>query len=106
VRAVVPAGRIIVVGVAGGLSADLEVAGLVVGERVIDESNGGVSETDSSLTELVAKASGARRGVVASAVRIADTAAEKQRLLALAAPDAGHPAAVVDLESAAFAGVA
>lgn len=104
--AVVPAGRIIVVGVAGGLSADLEVAGLVVGERVVDESSGGVSETDSSLTELVATASGARRGVVASAVRIADTAAEKQRLLALAAPDAGHPAAVVDLESAAFAGVA
>ena len=104
--AVVPVGRVVVVGVAGGLSTDLDIAGLLVAERVVDESNGGVTETDASLTALVAKACGARRGVVASALRIADTAGEKRRLLALAARHAGDPSAVVDLESAAFAGVA
>lgn len=104
--AVVPAGRIIAVGVAGGLSVDLDVAGLVVAERIVDEASGCVSETDATLTELVAKASGARRGVIASALRIADTAGDKRRLLGLAARQAADLAAVVDLESAAFAGVA
>ena len=104
--AVVPVGRVIVVGVAGALSADLDIGGLLVAERVVDESTGAVSETDAALTELVAKASGARRGIVTSALRIADTAAEKRRLLALVARHAADPSAVVDLESAAFAGVA
>jgi nucleoside phosphorylase len=102
-------GRVLVVGVAGGLSAELGVGALVVADRVVDEVGGGVRAADATLAELTARACGARRGVVVSAGRIADTADERRRLLALATTQetSGSPPAVaVDLESAAFAAVA
>jgi adenosylhomocysteine nucleosidase len=103
--------HIIVVGVAGGLSATLDLGALVIGRQVIDEADGSVHRADSALVDAAATACGARRGVAVTATRIADTAAEKRRLLALAAavaPVAGDDGAsvtgaVVDLESAAFA---
>jgi adenosylhomocysteine nucleosidase len=112
--AVQPPDRIIVVGVAGGLSATLDVGALVIGRQVIDEADGSVYQADAALVETAATSCGARRGVAVTATRIADTAAEKRRLLLLAAAiapvagDHGGPgtAAVVDLESAAFAAAA
>ena len=107
-------GRVLVVGVAGGLSAELGVGALLVAERVVDEVGGGVRAADATLAEVTARACGARRGVVVSAGRIADTTDERRRLLALAttqetsgsAPAVAPPAVAVDLESAAFAAVA
>jgi nucleoside phosphorylase len=107
-------GRVLVVGVAGGLSAELGVGALLVADHVVDEIGGGVRAADAALAALTARACGARRGVVVSAGRIADTADERRRLLALATtPEtagsplaAAPPAVAVDLESAAFAAVA
>jgi adenosylhomocysteine nucleosidase len=109
-----PVSRIIVVGVAGGLSATLEVGTLVIGTQVINEVDGRLHGADQALVDAVAMACGARRGVAVTATRIADTVGEKRRLLALAAaaaPIAGDEgsstaSAVVDLESAAFAAAA
>lgn len=104
--------RVIAVGVAGGLSNDLDVGALVVGARVIGEVEGSLHGADPALTARVAVACGARRGVALTAGRIADTVDEKRRLMALALARAPDPdgatalAAVVDLESAAFAAVA
>jgi adenosylhomocysteine nucleosidase len=92
-----PVDGLIVIGVAGALSAGLPSGALVVGSRVIDE--GGRSfAADGDQVAAVARATGGRAGVVVSAGRIADSAAEKQRLARMA--DAG--AAVVDLESATY----
>jgi nucleoside phosphorylase len=92
--------RVLVVGVAGGLSPDLDAGALVIASSVINQADGGVAVT---------------------ATRIADTAEEKRSLLAMALVGAGHLAAgaraavsdptakwaaVVDLESAGFAAVA
>src|SRR4249920_1068996 len=79
-----PVSRIVVVGVAGGLSATLEVGALVVADRILDEADGSVYPADAALVESVAAACGARRGVVVTATRIADSVEEKRRLLALA----------------------
>jgi adenosylhomocysteine nucleosidase len=108
--AALPASTIIAIGVAGGLSASLGTGALVLGERVVAEADGRVHDADRALVEVAAKACGARRGVAVTAGHIADTAAEKRRLLSFAsahaAPGAGELAAVVDLESSAFAVVA
>jgi adenosylhomocysteine nucleosidase len=107
--AALPVRRLIVAGVAGGLNAALMPGALVIGERVVSEADGGGLVADGALvTAAVAGiAGGGARGVVVSATRIADTAAEKKRLLALAhAPSVSEGAAVVDLESAAFAAAA
>jgi adenosylhomocysteine nucleosidase len=104
--------RLLVVGVAGGLSANLDVGALVVCGRVIGEIEGRVHDPDAALTSLAARVSGAQRGVAITAGRIADTVEDKRRLLAMAtmgAPggrDAGELFAIVDLESSAFAVVA
>jgi len=107
--------RIIVLGVAGGLDAALEIGALVVGRWVIDEAERRVYQADAPLVEAAATRCGAARGVVMTATRIADSPAEKRRLLELAtatlAPIAGHnggsdAAAVVDLESSALAAAA
>jgi adenosylhomocysteine nucleosidase len=107
--------RLLVVGVAGGLSANLEVGALVVCSRVIGEIESRVHDPDAALTSLAVRVSGARRGVAITAGRIADTAEDKRRLLAMAkigapgAPgrrDAGELVAIVDLESSVFAEVA
>jgi adenosylhomocysteine nucleosidase len=110
-----PIERIVVIGVAGGLSSDLDVGTLVIASRVINQADGGVRAPDAALV-AAATACGARRGVAVTATRIADTSDDKRRLLAMAlatdagpAPvsDRGAPVtAVVDLESAGFAAVA
>lgn len=94
-----PVDGLIVIGVAGALSAGLPSGALVVGTRVLDE--GGRSfAADPAQVAAVAHATGGRPGVVVSAGRIADSAAEKQRLSRTA--NAGVGAAVVDLESATY----
>jgi adenosylhomocysteine nucleosidase len=117
----VEVGRLIALGVAGALSRDLAEGALVVAEQVMLEGGGpGTTlRADEALVESAARATGARRGVVMTAGRIADTVLEKQRLLGLAVtsrtpPPAalGGPAgaagaaatmsAVVDLESAGY----
>jgi adenosylhomocysteine nucleosidase len=106
--AALPVARVIVVGVAGGVTADLGVAELVVGERIVDERDGSVRRADDALAEIVARSSGARCGVVVTAKRIADTVEEKRRLRGLATAaiggNADERAMVVDLESAIFVG--
>jgi adenosylhomocysteine nucleosidase len=121
--------RVIVAGVAGGLHPMLAQAALVVCERVVEETasashaaSGAASDAasdaasgthlvrraDAGLVEAAAKNAGARRGVAVTTARIADTVAEKRRLLGVATAGDGAPSppAVVDLESAAFAAVA
>ena len=94
-----PVDGLIVIGVAGALSAGLPSGALVVGSRVIDE--GGRSfVADVDQVAAVARATGGRPGVVVSAGRIADSAPEKQRLARMA--DVGAGVAVVDLESATY----
>ena len=95
--------RLIVAGVAGGLSEDLGVGSLLMADHVVDERSGQVHGADAALSEIVARACAARRGVAVSAERIADSAREKRRLLALAHASVPGRSAVVDLESAAFA---
>jgi adenosylhomocysteine nucleosidase len=107
-----PPQRIIVLGVAGGLSAGLGAGALVVGAHVVDETDGRVHAGHRDLVELAETVGRARRGVAVTALRIADSAAEKRRLFALATTrvptegDLSERAAVVDLESAVFAAVA
>ena len=107
-----PLDRLIVVGVAGGLSPTLDVGTLVIGCRAISEADGSVHGADAKLVEVAALACGAERGVAVTATRIADTVDEKRRLLSLAtATLAGDQnrsrlSAVVDLETAAFAAAA
>jgi len=111
-----PIDRLLVVGVAGGLSSDLDVGALVAADSVINEADGDVRPADAALVITAASACGARRGVAVTASRIADTADDKRRLLAVAlaargestrvAGGGGPLAAVVDLESAGFAAIA
>jgi adenosylhomocysteine nucleosidase len=97
--------RLIALGVAGALSRDLGEGALVVAEQVMREGGepGTPLYADEALVEGATRATGGRRGVVVTAARIADTVAEKQRLLGLVVP-AGS--AVVDLESADYIGAA
>jgi len=105
--------RIIVVGVAGGLSPGLSRAAVVAGARVVDEESGAVHSGDAGFL-AAAEAVGIARGCVVSANRIADSADEKRRLLTLVSArlessvgaETAAMAAVVDLESAAFAAAA
>ncbi|HVR63927.1 MAG TPA: hypothetical protein VMU50_18625 [Polyangia bacterium] len=109
----VPVGRVVAAGVAGALDPTLGPADLIFCDRVIEASadgGGSVHLADAALVGAAASVPGARRGVAVTAGRIADTVAEKSRLLALARARAGDGqsplAAVVDLESAVFAAVA
>ena len=110
--AALPLRRMLVVGVAGGLSASLGVGELVICEHVLDEAGGALHGADRALVGLAETTGAGRRGVAITATRIADSADDKARLLALSAAPATSrgrsPAlpAVVDLESAAFATVA
>ena len=78
-----PVRRIVVVGVAGGLSRDL--GGRRAGHRQPRDQRGGRRRSRrrsrASSTSPPA-ACGARRGIAVTATRIADTADEKRRLLA------------------------
>jgi len=97
------ADALIVIGVAGALSAELRTAALVVASRVTDESGRSFAANGDQVA-AVARATGGRAAIVVSAARIADSASEKQRL-ALAS-GAGAGAAVVDLESATYVAAA
>ena len=110
--AALPLRRVLGVGVAGGHSESLGVGELVICEHVLDEAGGSLHAADRALVDLAETTGVGRRGVAITATRIADTADEKARLLALTArqvPSRGHSPelpAVVDLESATFATVA
>jgi nucleoside phosphorylase len=93
--------RLLVIGVSGALSPELCLEDLVVGERLVDEAVGGELRAPSALLAHVEQVTRARRSVLVSARRIADTPAEKQRLRAAFAN--GDGLATVDLESHAFA---
>jgi adenosylhomocysteine nucleosidase len=97
------ADALVVIGVAGALSRGLRTEALVVASRVTDEA-GRSFAADAQQVAAATRATGGQAGVVMSAGRIADSAAEKRRL-ALAA-GAGEGAAVVDLESASFVAAA
>ena len=90
---------LIAIGVAGALSPDLAPGDLVAVRRVVRERGGTLCATPSGLDAV---ARGARPAVAVTAERIADSVAEKRRLLGLAQPEPGV-AAIVDLESAAYA---
>ena len=108
--------RVIAIGVAGALSADLSEGALVIAAEVLPEGGGpsDVLRADERLIADAARATGARRALVMTANRIADTPAERRRLLDLALsartpPGPGQDAvstAVVDLESASYAAAA
>jgi len=102
--ATVPVERLIAIGVAGALSPDLDAGALVVSERVSRAGAADSLHADTSLVDRAVRRAGARPAVVVTTTRIIDTVPDKQRLLGLA--DAGRMAAVVDLESAAYAGAA
>jgi adenosylhomocysteine nucleosidase len=96
--------RLIAIGVAGALSRELVAGALVVADRVVTEDGSETFHTDGPLSARAVRQASALRGLVVTARRIADTVAEKQRLLA--ASQAGSLVAVVDLESAAYAAAA
>jgi adenosylhomocysteine nucleosidase len=106
--------RLLAIGVAGALSPDLGPGAMVIGERVLDTAASGDGDAgllaDRALVERIASILAARAAVVVTSDRIADSVAEKQRLLLRAARAGGQAAsvvpAVVDLESAAYAGAA
>ena len=93
-----PIRRVVVVGVAGGLSPGL-APGLVVIGRTVH----GAPEPDANLCRSASRDPRTREGVVVSSETILCTAESKAR--AWAAIDRSTPA-VVDLESAAYAEVA
>jgi nucleoside phosphorylase len=120
--------ELLVIGVSGALSASLEPGALIVAERVMRERGGGhgaacevgtdnvalpcrgsghgvgVLQPSAALVERAVRAAGARRAIVVSSQQLADSALAKRRLLSDA--QCGEGAAVVDLESAAYAAAA
>jgi len=93
---------IVVVGVAGGLSPDLEIGSVVVCSQVRDEL-GHVYEMDSDLVAKASRFEVAKVGAAISVSHIASTAGDKQRLW----QEYGSlPGQVVDLESATYADLA
>jgi nucleoside phosphorylase len=89
-------------GVAGGLTPDLAVGDTVVAARILDEGSGRVFQPPPSLwLERGRQFAGAREATAITACAVAGDREAKARLAALAAPPA-----VVDLESAAWAGAA
>ncbi len=94
---------LVVIGVAGALSAGLPTAALVVASRVIDAA-GRSFVGDRQRVEAVARATGGLSAVVLSSDRLADSVAEKRLLRDRT--EAGGGAAVVDLESATYVAAA
>jgi len=98
-----PVREVLVLGISGGLTADLREGDVVVATRVVDEADGGSAvQAPGSIVEAAARASGAKPAALVTARHIADSVAEKRRLAALA----GAPTAVVDLESAGYVAAA
>jgi len=100
--AAVPASHLLVLGISGGLTADLREGDVVVATRVLDEAAGTSVAAPGPVMEAVARASGARPAAVVTARHIADSVAEKRRLSELA----GAPTSVVDLETAGYVAAA
>lgn len=96
-----PVTRVVVVGVAGGLTADLAPGTVVVASRVLDGRQP-APEPDPGLVAL-ARDCGATAVTALTARRVLCTRAEKENAR-LALPHEGP--AVVDVESSALAGVA
>jgi nucleoside phosphorylase len=88
--------RLIVVGVAGALTANLEVGALVVGRRLATES--GESTLPDPAAVRLAVDRGARPATVVTVDRMVSTVAERQALLR-ALESESPAAAVVDMES-------
>ncbi|HEX4354412.1 MAG TPA: hypothetical protein VHZ95_15890 [Polyangiales bacterium] len=95
--------RLIVIGVAGALSPELQLFELVVATRVVSE-RGDSLQPSAAAVERALGLLGARAAVAISSEAIADSASTKVRLRI--ASGAGAVAAVVDLESASYARVA
>jgi len=97
---------VIVAGVAGGLSAELDALDCVVAESVARES-GQVFRADEDTVARATASAGAQAGTVLTAERLACSVADKRSLLERIAELglAVHPA-LVDMESAAIVGVA
>lgn len=93
---------VIVIGIAGGLSDDLEVGSVVAAKRVTNES-GEAPEPDSELLATSNTLPGVRLGEVHSHAEIAIDPIAKARLWQQIG---GDEASVVDLESASYAAVA
>lgn len=101
----VPLTRLLVIGTAGALSPALQAGELVVAERVTAERGARELAADPSVVELAVHYARARRAVFVSSERIADSVAEKRRLLHALGGGSGG-AAVVDLESMTYAAAA
>ena len=93
---------VIAIGIAGGLSDDLEVGDVVIANRVTNGS-GEVPEPDGELLALGSQLQGVRLGSIYSHSEIAIDPVSKERLWQ---QEGGQASQVVDLESASFARVA
>ncbi len=93
---------VIVIGIAGGLSDDLEVGSVVAARRVFDDT-GELPAPDPELLERTAELKFVRQGMVYSHSQVAVDPLVKQRLWH---HWQGEEASVVDLESASYARVA
>lgn len=91
--------RLIMLGVAGGLTPDLEAGAVVVARQVLD-GQAVVPPPDEDWVEATVASTVATEGTVVSATRIASDAAEKKEIWRRSA---GKGSGVVDLESAAIA---
>lgn len=98
---VVAVSRLIVIGVAGALTPDLEAGALVVAARVHDDGGASVLVPEEALVGAAARACGGRPATVITSARLADTPAARRTLLARAG--VGVATAVADLESAIYA---
>jgi adenosylhomocysteine nucleosidase len=94
--------QLLVIGVAGALTSDLPAGALVVATRV--RAGAASFLADRAFVEETVRRSGCRPATIITADRIADTPAERARLLRAHAQGPGS--AVVDLESALFVGAA
>lgn len=94
--------RLIALGVAGGLTPDLETGAVVLARQVRD-GQATLRPPDESWADAVLARTTAVEGTVVSAARIASDAAEKAEVWRQAA---GEGSGVVDLESAAVVRVA
>lgn len=90
--------RLIVLGIAGGLSPDLNVGDIVAATMVLD-SSGAIGVPDASLLSMAGDLEGVQKGVVYSHALIAVDALAKERLWHSVG---GRQRTVVDLESASF----
>jgi adenosylhomocysteine nucleosidase len=90
--------RLLVIGVSGALTSDLGPGALVVGSRVADEA--GTFEAAQPLLSAALRRVGGRPATLITSERIADSPAERARLLQAFGEFPG--AAAVDLESSVF----